>query len=277
MRQRSKPEYSAPALEKGLDILELLSAETNALTQIQIAARLRRTASEIFRMLDVLVRRGYVKRSAEGTYEPTLRLFELAHRQSAAKRLTAAALPVMQRVSQAIRQSLHVCVHYDRRILVVAEVDSPEPMGFSVRLGSHYPFRADRASAFVLTAFQPPAEQSVLIAEMAANSPRRPALHALRMQLATVRRHGYYQAPSDVIGGVIDLSFPLFSTAPGATGALASPYLKQRDVLVSPATARAALAAAAREISASLGASTQLGGLRNQATTSRHSVANDAA
>lgn len=254
MSQRSKPEYAAPALEKGLDILELLASAEDALTQIQIAAQLERTASEIFRMLDVLVRRGYVNRNADGAYAPTLRLFEIAHRYSPVKRLSAAALPVMQRVSKVIGQSIHVSVHYDRRIVVVAQVESPEPMGFSVRLGSHYPFRADRASAFVLTAFQPAEKQAALVGEMIANSTHRPDVRALHAELAKVQQLGYYQAPSDVVGGVIQLSFPLFSSESGAIGALASPYLKQRDVKVGLAGARSALSAAAREISASLGA-----------------------
>lgn len=254
MLQRSKPGYAAPALEKGLDILELLASEADALTQIQVAARLNRTASEIFRMLDVLVRRGYVNRKTDGTYGPTLKLFELAHRQSPVKQLSAAALPVMQRVSQAIKQSIHVSVHFDRRILVIAQVDSPEPRGFSVRLGSHYPFRADLGSAFVLTTFQPAETQAALVAEMIANSARPPDVRALQSRLAKVRQRGYYQAPSDVVDGIIELSFPLFSSESGAVGALASPYLRQRNVKVSLADACSALAAAAREISASLGA-----------------------
>ena len=254
MSQRSKPEYSAPALEKGLDILELLASDARPLTQVQIAARLDRTASEIFRMLEVLVRRGYVDRRADGAYEPTLRLFELAHRQSPVRRLTETALPVMERVSRAIGQSTHLAGHYDRRILVVGQVESPEPMGFSVRLGSHYPFGADRGSAFVLTAFQPPETQDVLMSEMIANSRGRLTRRGLLAELARVRKRGYFQGPSRVIIGVIQLCFPLFGSAPGAIAALATPFLKQRDVKLTLIDARAVLTDAAREISASLGA-----------------------
>ena len=47
-------QYSAPALEKGLDILELLADSAPGLTQNQIATRLGRSASELFRMVEVL-------------------------------------------------------------------------------------------------------------------------------------------------------------------------------------------------------------------------------
>lgn len=72
--------YSAPALEKGLDVLELLAAEPHGLNLQEIARRLKRTSNELFRMLDVLVRRGYRVRQPDSAYVLTLRLFELAHR-----------------------------------------------------------------------------------------------------------------------------------------------------------------------------------------------------
>ena len=50
--------YRAPALDKGLDILELLSATDAGLTQAEIAKSLERSPNEIYRMLDRLVRRG---------------------------------------------------------------------------------------------------------------------------------------------------------------------------------------------------------------------------
>ena len=39
--------YRAPALDKGLDILELLAAEDGAFTQVEIAKALGRTPNEI--------------------------------------------------------------------------------------------------------------------------------------------------------------------------------------------------------------------------------------
>ena len=59
-KSRKKP-YSAPALEKGLDVLELLSREDEGLTVSVIAKRLSRSVSELFRMLVVLEQRGYIR------------------------------------------------------------------------------------------------------------------------------------------------------------------------------------------------------------------------
>ena len=52
--------YAVPALEKGLDVLELLAHQRDGLTATQIARELNRTVSEIFRMIICLKRRGYI-------------------------------------------------------------------------------------------------------------------------------------------------------------------------------------------------------------------------
>ena len=67
-----------------------------------------------------------------------MKLFELAHRQPPVKRLLAVALPLMHELARTTRQSNHLVVLHEQRILVLAQVDSPEAMGFSVRLGAHF-------------------------------------------------------------------------------------------------------------------------------------------
>ena len=62
-------------------------------------------------------------------------MFELAHRQPPVRRLLAVAMPRMHALARETSQSCHLVVLHDHRILVLAQVDSPEAMGFSVRLG----------------------------------------------------------------------------------------------------------------------------------------------
>ena len=58
--------YRAPALDKGLDILELLADQPEGLTRGEIVKALDRGPSEIYRMLERLVARQYVLRSLAG-------------------------------------------------------------------------------------------------------------------------------------------------------------------------------------------------------------------
>ncbi|MGH9454797.1 MAG: helix-turn-helix domain-containing protein, partial [Terriglobia bacterium] len=60
MTSSSPPHYRAPALEKGLDILEALAAARVPQSLSEMARLLKRSASELFRMLNLLERRGYI-------------------------------------------------------------------------------------------------------------------------------------------------------------------------------------------------------------------------
>lgn len=246
--------YTAPALEKGLDILELLSGEGNGLTQGAIAQRLGRSAPELFRMLSVLERRGYLSRDASGCYRLSLRLFELAHRHPPLNRLLATALPEMRQLADVTRQSCHLVVHFAQRILVVAAVESPEPMGFHVRLGAHFPMRMDRASPRVLSAFQPQALQEKLVAEIVGNSTAPVTAAQVRAELARLASRRMHMAASGTAAGVTDLCAPVFDHGEGAVAALTVPYLRQTSVSVTVDQAAAALLATTGRISALLGA-----------------------
>lgn len=247
--------YTAPALEKGLDILELLADTTEGLSQNQIAARLGRSIGEIFRMLEVLERRGWLFRSAaDGAYRLSMHMFELAHRQPQIKHLVGVALPLMQQLARTTRQSNHLVVHHDRRILVVAQVDSPEAMGFSVRVGAHFPFRIDRVSARTLSAFQPPQRRDELIEEMIDNDPTPPPRKALQRQVAAIAKRGYEQKESATLPGITDICCPILDRSGFAVATLTQPYLRQRDVHSSVAGSRDAQLQTVAMISRGLGA-----------------------
>jgi DNA-binding IclR family transcriptional regulator len=245
--------YSAPALEKGLDVLEMLAAEPHAMPLQEIARRLGRSPSELFRMLDVLVQRGYLARLPDASYALTLRLFELAQRHPPVERLLDVAVPHMQALARATGQANHLSVHHDARLVVLARAEPPEPMSYSVRQGAHFPFHDDRVSARVIAAFQEDTRRAHLVAELA-GSPRAPAARrrALEARLQAIRARGYDEGPSDTVAGVVDVCFPLFDRF-GVVAALNLVYLKHRDVRVTVPQARKALADAAGAISRALG------------------------
>jgi DNA-binding IclR family transcriptional regulator len=246
--------YAAPALEKGLDILELLADATEGLSQNQIAARLGRSVGEIFRMLEVLERRAWLYRGAvDGSYRLSMRMFELAHRQPQIRHLVGVALPLMQRLARSTRQSNHLVVHHDRRILVVAQVDSPEAMGFSVRVGAHFPFRVDRVSARTYSAFQPAANTAELIQEMIDNDPAPPPRKSLQRMVAAIARRGYEEKESATLPGITDICCPILDRRGFSIATLTQPYLRQRDVTLGVVESREAQLEVAGEISRGLG------------------------
>src|SRR3981189_1039098 len=94
--------YRAPALDKGLDILELLAEQKDGLTRAETTKWPARNGSEMYRMLERLVARQSVVRSPAGDrYSLSLKLYALAHRHPPMNRLISEALPLMQRFGDA--------------------------------------------------------------------------------------------------------------------------------------------------------------------------------
>jgi DNA-binding IclR family transcriptional regulator len=245
--------YGAPALEKGLDLIEILAEETGAFTQKELAERAGRSVSEIFRMLGVLERRGYLVRDTlTGRYSLTLKLFVLGNRHQPTRRLQAAALPVMQDLAEAIGQSCHLVVATENRMTVVAQAEPRGPMVFTVKQGADFPLSAHRVSARVLAAFAATARQDEMLQAMIVED-RTPESSALRKRLNGIAKEGYDMVPSETIGGVIDLAFPVFDQDGYAKASLVVPLLPVIGRTPDPDTVKAKVAEAAQRVSAAIG------------------------
>src|SRR6188768_4096334 len=92
--------YSAPALEKGLDILELLAAAGRPMATRQLAEELGRSKNEIFRMVHVLLGRGYLQRDEGGDgLMLSNKLFGLGMQTARARDLVSVAAPIVERLA----------------------------------------------------------------------------------------------------------------------------------------------------------------------------------
>jgi len=218
--------YRAPALEKGLDILELLADATEPLSFAAIADELDRSRGELHRMVQVLQFRGYIEQvpGSDG-YRLTDRLFSLGMRQPRTRNLVELSLPLMRRLVQDSGESCHLALHSRGEMVVVARVESGEQVGFSVRVGYRRPI-PQTASGAVLFAFQ--AEdtrrrwESLFSPALAEAELRRFRDHA-----DEVRTRRVELTPSPFIAGVTDISAPVLRGG-AAAAALTVPYLERR-------------------------------------------------
>ncbi|CAN5268834.1 IclR family transcriptional regulator [soil metagenome] len=210
------PEYSVPALDKALDILELLAARSGGLSQAAIAEAVGRSVSQVFRVLQTLEARGYlVREERSGLYELSVQMFMLGHRQEPLRGLETAALPAMRSFVDEVQQSCNLGVLSAGRVLVLAQVESPANFGFRVRVGSEFPIEGTATGA-VLAAF---GAQSVM----------EPWLRGLsgsaRERVERVRLRGFERAHDSLQPGITDIVFPVFGRGDSAVAALTVPYV----------------------------------------------------
>lgn len=245
--------YRAPALSKGIDILELLAGTVEGLTLGEISRMLGRTNSEIFRMIVVLRARGYVVLGDDDRYFLTTKMFEVAHRHPPIQRLTAIAGGAMQKLANRVNQSIHLSILHSGKLLVVAQVDCQDNFLASVRLGAQIPIY-DSASGRAIAAFLEQGALSHLLA-LAGEEPAEARTRFLA-DLTSVRTAGYFQQNSRTIEGIVDLSAPVFDYTGRVIAAVTTPYIRRiSSPSAMPVTeARDALVATCRDLSSRMGA-----------------------
>jgi len=244
--------YTAPALEKGLDILELLASVSEALTHSEIANRLGRTLTEVFRMLVCLEQRGYISRTgADERYQLTLKLFEIAHHHYPLQQLIRHARPLVHRVASNTGQSCHLAMLNHSEVVVVAQSDAPGNMGFSVRLGANIDI-LNTASGHVILAFQSDEVRARALEAWRFRSKTRipPGLYR---HLNQILRRGYEELASYQVHGVVNISYPVLNQHGEAIAAMTVPFLARIGDNIGPPQVKGALALASRALASAIG------------------------
>ncbi|MCV6605999.1 MAG: IclR family transcriptional regulator [Porticoccaceae bacterium] len=246
--------YSAPALEKGLDVLELLAREPDGLNLSDIAKRLNRSVGELFRMLVVLEQRGYLLvPPGSDRYQLSLKLFDLSHQFPPVKRLTAAATEVMRGLAFDIEQSCHLVIYYEGKGHVVVQQDAPSARIFSVRLGAEASL-IDTCSGHILLAYADVAQRDAMLASVPRHH-KKPTKRLAKELADVICPRGYESIQSAQALGVEDIGCPVFDHSGSVVAALVVPFLSYQDGS-HPKTLDQALQqlqAAAAAISAALG------------------------
>jgi DNA-binding IclR family transcriptional regulator len=244
--------YRVPAVDKALDILELLSTEATGLPMATLAERLDRTISEIYRTVQLLEARGYLERNADGDrYAVTMKLFRLAHAMPRIHSLSALALPIMEELAIEIEQSCHLAVLDDFDILIIAQVDSPLPRHYSVTLGARLPVW-EASSGNLLLAQLPEAKREALFRSMTRILVP-DTLQQFRERVAEIGASGKEERESYFVSGLLTISRPVYNHVGTTVAALTVPFLRHKRVVVTSAEASEKLDAAARKISRELG------------------------
>jgi DNA-binding IclR family transcriptional regulator len=201
----------------------------------------------------VLEARGYLyRRAGSDRYRLSLKLFELAHQTSSVRQLTDAALPIMQGLSPKAQQSCHLAVLSGQEALIVLQIDNPLPMRYSVMLGAKFDF-AETSSGVVIYAYSAESARRQLDAYLKSEG-RGAEVADVAARAKSIIRLGFEVKKSLAVGGVTNISVPVFDYLGHVVAALTVPYVPQRAANVSLEKVRDLTIEAGRAISTNLGA-----------------------
>lgn len=220
--------YRAPALDKGLDILEVLAAQARALTRAEIVKEMGLSPSQIYRMLERLVARGYVTRLEGGDrYALTMKLFVLGAGHPPLRRLIAQAQPGMDEFSRRFRQSCHLVVPEHARGIIIAQASPVDHWEFRVRVGAQIDLFTT-GSGITLLAFQHADRLAQTLGQWGVSDVEE-RLERIQPELSQIRQDGFRCKASAQAVGVTDLSAPVFGPNGDAIAVLTCAYIEHPD------------------------------------------------
>jgi len=240
--------YQAPALKKGLEVLEYLSGQTEPHAISELARALGRSRNEIYRMVIVLEQLGYLERTDSDRFSITRKIFDLAMRVPPRRNLVMKALPEMQRLAEETFQSCHLTVVSGADMVVVARVESPDILGFSVRVGYRLPLNQS-ASGRVFFAYQSDSEDAAR-RTLRLSDEDKALWGQIEREAPSIREAGFYLSPSLYVDAVTDIAAPITQgQTPVAIAVLVMPFIGGRSAKISLTQASNATREAARRIS----------------------------
>lgn len=210
MAESVATKYNAPALDKGLDILEHLSEVGVPLSQAEIAQGINRTPSEIYRMLVCLEERGYVLRgSTAGKYRLSLKMYSLSHRHTPFDELKRVAHYPMQELSETTRQSCHLSILDSDRLLVIAQTRSPSAVSLSIEEGTHFPLSMTTSGRVLLSRYEEIDRAAILARDEFYVQWNDKEQERFLTSVKEIEQKGFRVAKSKLTSGITDIAVPI--------------------------------------------------------------------
>jgi DNA-binding IclR family transcriptional regulator len=182
---------SAKALERGLQLLDVLAASAEPCGLADLGRRLDMPKTNVFRLVDALARCGYVRRRDDDSrYEATLKLWELGNTVVARATLPRAAAPLLERLAAQTGESAQLAVLDGDKSVYVDKRDGSHPVSGVTRIGTRAPAHCCATGKAEL-AFQPKAGIDRVASGLQRFTPATIASpKALRAELTAVRAAG---------------------------------------------------------------------------------------
>ncbi|VCU68505.1 Transcriptional regulator KdgR [Pigmentiphaga humi] len=201
-------------LIKGLDVLEALALSEQPRGVTELAGELGLTKSNVHRLLQTLVHRGFARQDSEAErYSCTLRLWELGAMIAERVELAQVAQSFMRELSEQTQETIHLSILDGAEVLYVAKIDSPQPVRAYTKVGGRAPAQCV-ATGKAQLAYVPDEQLEPLFPRLEKYTPRSlSSLSALRTELAKVRTQGYAVNRGEWRETVCGLASPIFDAS----------------------------------------------------------------
>ena len=199
--------YQAPALSRGLDILEVLSNQQKPLTLNQIASELNLNTNQVFRLLYVLVDKEYITKQNSDMFEINGKLFSLGLQYIKNYSFLDIVYPILREISSKTNQSCHCTIKVNDKMVVVARTDSPSRFGFSVKVGYSKDIEDSSSGKIILANL--PKDELDLCLEKIEKKHNKIFMKELKNTIELIKKQNYIISKSTYVEGIADIVVPV--------------------------------------------------------------------
>ena len=211
-----KEKTRAPALKKGLRIIEILARSPEPMTMTQISRSMGFKVPEIQRMLEYLVEAAYLLKNEAGAYYLSSKLYRIIIQNPPQRYLLSRALASMERFTQVTGESIHISVLIDYQINFIGQVEGTGITRLTVRLGGYPAHKTTSGKLLISYLDFCDLDRFDLTVE---------ERKKLKSDLVKINKNGYAFNKSAYTEGVYDLAVPIHIPNVGPIGALATTFL----------------------------------------------------
>ena len=206
---------SVPALDRSLNILEMLSVEPFGLTLSQLSDRLDAPKNSVFRITQTLLARGYLARDGNTfAFRLTPKLLRLAPPRWGSLSLPEASREAMNLLRDATGETVQLGVQSGKEGIIIDQVEGTRPLRIVVDLGLRFSLH-NNAPGKLLLAHMCVAQQKKVFAEIklpATTSRTITGKSELKKECDRIVISGYSTDYAEADEGVHCIAAPIFDT-----------------------------------------------------------------
>ena len=165
---------SVPALDRSLDILEMLSSHPEGMILSELSKQLGIPKNGVFRITQTLLARGYISRDpVTMSFRLTGQMLKLALPRAGKLSLPELSRNAMTSLRDITRETVQLGVLSDMEGVIIDQVEGLEPLRIMVDLGLRFALH-NNAPGKLLLAYMPSEQQASVLdqIELTANTPR---------------------------------------------------------------------------------------------------------
>ncbi|OON42094.1 hypothetical protein BTJ39_02760 [Izhakiella australiensis] len=217
-------DYRAPALSRGLSVLEYMSQAGVPMTMSELVAALHLSFNQLFRIMQCLEEEGYLKQDASRYYRLTGKLmFSSQPRFVEQLARSDSCQQLMKDFTWRTNQPCHLAALQDDQVRVIAHRHPDFTPSISAREGSLLN-TVKSSSSLVLLALASDQDSWRLIRHYGLDNRLRGVMVE---QLSQIKAQGYAEIPHDRIVGLTSVSWPVIGPDNHAHAVITCPWFDQ--------------------------------------------------